>query len=57
MVDDVVFKKEHKGKENVTTYLNLMHVNKIYLEAKSCSRFNIIQMQPFEMVLEIAILA
>ena len=37
------------------TYLNLMHVNKIYLEAKSSSRFNTIQMQPFEMVLDIAI--
>ena len=52
-----VFKKEHKGKENVTTYLNLMHVNKIYLEAKSSSSFNTIQMQPFEMGLEMAILA
>ena len=52
-----VFKKEHKGKESVTTYLNLMHVNKIYLEAKSSSSFNTIQMQPFEMVLEMAILA
>ena len=39
------------------THLNLMHVNKMYLEAKSSSRFNTIQMQPFEMVLDIAILA
>ena len=52
-----VFKKEHKGKENVTTYLNFMHVNKIYLEAKSSSSFNTIHMQPFEMGLEMAILA
>ena len=51
-------KKNTKEKKMLLpTYLNLMHVNKIYLEAKSSSRFNTIQMQPFEMVLDIAILA